>query len=130
MIAQARASTAATPADYVRSASGGTSSRPDRRVTGPKRIRRDNTPETTRKQAPVHPVGVRKQAPFGELRFDAREHSGLVVMQRQLGMAWWLTFPHQGANPPFRSEREMRTLAKGLDLIIAGRIVSAADLLM
>ena len=39
-------------------------------------------------------------------------------------------FPHQGARLPLRSEREMRTLAESLDLIVAGRGVAAADLLM
>ena len=53
-------------------------------------------------------------------------HSGFVAMQQHLSMAWWLTFPHLGAKIPFRSEREARTLAKSLDLIIAGRLVAAA----
>ena len=34
----------------------------------------------------------------------------------------------EGSDEPFRSEREMRTLAESLDLVVAGRVVAAADL--
>ena len=50
------------------SASGGTSSQPDRRVTGPEQIRRGDTPETTRKEAPAHRLRVRAQFQRGRRR--------------------------------------------------------------
>ena len=59
---------------------------------------------------------------------------GRVAALRAQGLvAAYLTravFPHQGAKLPFRSEREMRTLAQSLDLPTAGLIAAAADLLM
>ena len=56
----------------------------------------------------------------------------VAVLRAQGLVVAYLTravFPHQGARLPLRSERET-TLAESLDLIVAGRAVAAADLLM
>ena len=177
--AQTSASTAAMPkltAKYVRArllgapgttgivpSFGGTSSRPNSRITCSERSRGGDAPETAGIEAPAHPVGVRNQFQQRGLRRSGREPSSAdrgsaprgtlslrVAMQGHAGMAEGddpevaalrgqglvvahlkrAVFPHQGARLPFRSERELRTLAESLDIIIAGRIVAAADLLM
>ena len=105
------------------SASGRTSSRPDCRVTGLKRISagelRQDTHRRTRsgslRSTSSEANGAADESHARRTAARRPGHTatrGVVAMQRQLGMARWLTLPRQGAKLPFPSECEMRTVAK------------------
>ena len=115
-------------------------------LTGPcpKRIRRGDTPETTRKQAPAHLVRV-----WAQFQQRGRRRSGRVPRSANRGSMPGCTLPlgigchatalrhgvvadvsspRRQATIPIR--KPVPTLARILDFIIAGHVVAAADLLM